>query len=182
MAEVKVLVEGVVGENIPTMCLILDEDLKMISDPGCLSDPQLLIQNLQIAGLKPEDINFIFLTHSHIDHFANIGLFPNAKIIEYFGIWERNNCDDWGEDFSENIKIFKTPGHDNTSITMLVRTENGIVAICGDVYWKENYPEHDKYAVDEDILKESRQKVLENSDYVVPGHGPMFKSHMVKNN
>jgi glyoxylase-like metal-dependent hydrolase (beta-lactamase superfamily II) len=175
MAEVKVLVEGVVGENTPTVCLILDGDIKMVSDPGCMEDKQLLLQNLQIAGLKPEDINFVFLTHSHIDHYSNIGLFPNAKLLEFFGVWEKNRCDDWNENFSDNIKIIKTPGHDRTSLTMLVKTENGKVAICGDVFWKENYPEHDQYADDENLLIESRQKVLEMADYVVPGHGPMFR-------
>lgn len=58
---------------------------------------------------------------------------------------------------------------------MFVKTDKGIVAICGDVFWKENFPEDDPYASDKEKLKESRKKVLEIADWVIPGHGKIFK-------
>ena len=42
-------------------------------------------------------------------------------------------------------------------------------------YLKENYPEIDPYASDMKKLKESRKKLLELADYIIPGHGKMFK-------
>jgi glyoxylase-like metal-dependent hydrolase (beta-lactamase superfamily II) len=102
-------------------------------------------------------------------------MFPEAKTLEYFGLWDRNTVEDWKEQFTENIRIIKTPGHNYDSITLLVKTDDGIVAICGDVFWKEDFPKDDPYASDKEKLEESRKKVLEMADYIIPGHGKMFK-------
>jgi len=91
-------------------------------------------------------------------------------------LWDGQKCDDWAEQFSENIRIVKTPGHDSTSLTFFIKTESGIVAICGDVFWKEDFPEEDAYAQDMHELRKSRKLVLENADWVIPGHGKMFKA------
>ncbi len=40
----------------------------------------------------------------------------------------------------------------------------------------KNFPEDDLYASDKEKLKQSRKKVLEMSDWVIPGHGRMFKT------
>ncbi|MFA5188993.1 MAG: MBL fold metallo-hydrolase [Patescibacteria group bacterium] len=184
MAEVKILIEGFTtadskeqGEEktSPTITLVRDGDIIMIVDPGVVESQDLIIEKLKKEGLSVNDINFVCLTHSHIDHFRNIGMFPEAKTLEYFGLWDKNTVEDWQEQFSQDIKIIKTPGHNYDSITLLVKTEIGIIAICGDVFWKENYPETDPYATDNDKLAESRRKVLELANYVIPGHGKMFK-------
>ena len=184
-AEVKVLVEGYTNEDsiesgeeektCATISLVKDKDIIMVVDPGVLESQQELIDALKKEGLRVSDINVVCLTHSHIDHYRNIGMFPEAKTLEYYGIWDKNTVDDWEEQFTENIKIIKTPGHDKTSVTLLVETEKGKVAICGDVFWKEGLPVVDEYADDMDKLKESRKKVLELADYVIPGHDKMFE-------
>ena len=120
-------------------------------------------------------MNIVCLTHSHIDHYRNIGMFPYAKTLEFYGLWDKNTVDDWKEQFTDDIKIIKTPGHDKTSITLLVKTDKGIVAICGDVFWKENFPEEDKYADNPKKLKESRKKIIELADYIIPGHADIYK-------
>ena len=79
------------------------------------------------------------------------------------------------EQITENIKIIETPGHNYTSLTMLVKTDSGTIAICGDVFWKENYPEKDPYADDIGKLRQSRKKVLEVADFIIPGHAGMFE-------
>ena len=70
---------------------------------------------------------------------------------------------------------YRTPGHSYDSITLLVKTNNGIVAICGDVFWKEDFPKDDPYASNKEKLEESRKKILEVADWIIPGHGKMFK-------
>jgi glyoxylase-like metal-dependent hydrolase (beta-lactamase superfamily II) len=110
-----------------------------------------------------------------MDHYRNIGMFPDAKALDYFGIWERDSVDDWNEKFTENIEIIKTPGHDRTGITLLVKTDKGIVAVVGDVFWKKDLPKDDSYASDKEKLKKSRELVLEKADFIVPGHGNMYE-------
>lgn len=180
MAEVKVLLEGFLsseskGKVRPTICLVRDKKILMITDPGITKNSQTISNALEKEGLKLTDINYIFLTHSHFDHYRNIGLFPQAKIIEYFGIWENDNdAKKLKENFTRDIKIIKTPGHSSDSLTMLVKTSRGIVAICGDVFWKENFPKNDLYAQDKKELLKSRKLVKKLADYIIPGHGKMF--------
>ena len=103
-------------------------------------------------------------------------MFPQAKTLEYYGLWHGQTVDDWKEQFTDDIRIIKTPGHSSDSITLLVKTEQGTIAVCGDVFWKENSSEDDPYASDKEKLKESRGKVLEMADYIIHGHGGMFKT------
>ena len=182
MAEVKILIEGYTtaetGEEektCPTITLVKDKDMVMVVDPGVLEDQNMLIEKLKEENLTINDVNVVCITHSHMDHYRNIGMFPKAKSLDYWGLWDRDTVDDWNSQFTDDIQIIKTPGHSYDSITLLVKTNKGIIAICGDVFWKENLPENDPYASDKEKLKESRKKVLEIADYVIPGHGDMFK-------
>jgi len=181
MAEVKILIEGYTTEDTSeetscsTIILLKDKNIVMVIDPGTMKDQKILIEKLKEENLTVDDVNVVCITHSHMDHYRNIGMFPKAKSLDYWGLWDRDTVDDWNSQFTDDIQIIKTPGHSYDSITLLVKTNKGIIAICGDVFWKENLPENDPYASDKEKLKESRKKVLEIADYVIPGHGDMFK-------
>jgi len=192
-AEVKILIQGVTNADSfeetgeehtqPTVTLVRDGDLVMVVDPGILPGQQVLVDALAQEGLTVDDVNVVCITHSHIDHYRNIGMFSSAKVLEYFGLWEKDSVETWSENFTENIKILHTPGHDYTGITLFVTTEDGVVAVCGDVFWKENYPESvhdDAYASNPQRLEESRKMILEMADFVVPGHGPIYKNYKEK--
>ncbi len=181
MAEIKILIKGYAstdtnGHSCSTIVLIRDKDMRMIVDPGTLPNQDLLVEKLKEEGLTVNDINIVFITHSHVDHYRNIGMFPKAKTLDFWGWWEGDIWKEASENISENLKIIKTPGHSSDNVTLLVKTDKGNVAICGDVFWKENFPQDDPYASDKGKLKESRKKVLEIADYIIPGHGEMFKS------
>lgn len=188
-AEVKILVEGFTNADSvletgdertqPTITLVRDGDLVMVVDPGILESQQVLIDALEKENLTVEDVGVVCVTHSHIDHYRNIGMFPDAKVLEYFGLWDKAGVENWSKNFTENIQIFRTPGHDYTGITLFVTTSEGIVAICGDIFWKENYPQtpkDDDYASSPKKLEESRGMILKTADWIIPGHGGMFKN------
>ncbi len=190
LAQVKILAEGYTNADSsadikeektrPTISLVKDEGVVMIVDPGTLESQQVLIDALAQEDLSVEDVNYVCITHSHIDHYRNIGMFPSAKTLECYGVWDKEVVVPWLENFSKNIKVLTTPGHDSTSISLFVTTDEGVVAICGDVFWREDYPEDpydDTYADNYDKLKESRDKVLQMADWIVPGHGQMYKVH-----
>ncbi len=187
-AEVKILIEGSsiadavaetgVENTQPTITLVRDGDLIMVVDPGILENQQILIDALKKENLTVNDVNVVCITHSHFDHYRNVGMFPKAKTLEYYGLWHENTIDDWPEEFTSNIKVLHTPGHDATGITLFVTTVDGIVAICGDVFWRENYPRDphdDAFASNPEKLKESREMILKMADWVIPGHGKMYK-------
>jgi len=188
-AEVKILVEGftnadsvvAAGEERtqPTVTLVKDGDLIMVVDPGVMESQQVLIGALKRENLTVQDVNVVCITHSHFDHFRNVGMFPDAKVLEYYGVWHENTIDNWAEDFTPNIKIMHTPGHDVTGLTLFVTMSEGVVAICGDVFWKKNYPQHpedDAFASNPERLKDSRKMILRMADWIIPGHGPMYKN------
>jgi glyoxylase-like metal-dependent hydrolase (beta-lactamase superfamily II) len=197
-ATVKILIEGYTNANIviepgqeqdcSTITLVRDGDLTIVADPGVMKDRQLLIDALDGEGLSADDIDVVCITHSHIDHYRNIGMFPNAKALEYSGIWDKDTVESWSEDFSPNVKILRTPGHMHHAITLLVTTDSdsdypGVVAVCGDVFWKENYPEDpadDPFAFNSEELQHSREEIVKMADWIVPGHGPIYRTKKYK--
>ena len=180
MATVRILVEGYTTKEKPgracsTVTLIQDGHHTIVVDPGSVSDHSVISNTLKKEGLTVNDIDIVFLTHSHLDHYYNIGLFPKATIIDYWGAWKKDTWKAGQKKLSKNISIIETPGHSDDSITLLAKTKQGIIAVCGDVFWKENYPNPDPYANNQKKLVQSRKKVLGIADWVIPGHGNIFR-------
>jgi glyoxylase-like metal-dependent hydrolase (beta-lactamase superfamily II) len=193
MAEVKVLVKGYAKEKdgvefaSSSVTLIQEKDLNIIVDPGM--DRNLLLEALKKENLSPEKINYVILTHYHLDHTLLAGIFENARILDngetysWDGKIESHDNKVPGTD----IEIIKTPGHDMFHCSVLVTDDKlGKVAIAGDVFWwaddeeqkvdKESLIKHeDPYVKNEKELTDSRSKILEIADYIIPGHGKIFK-------
>ncbi len=193
MAEVKVLIQGYAREEgdvefaSSATTLIRDSGVNVIVDPGM--DRKRLLDALKNEGLSVADINFVILTHYHLDHTLLAGMFGNAKVLdnELFYSWDGKIEEHGGKVPGTGIEIIRTPGHDPFHCTVLVQTgEFGKVAVAADVFWwtdgeeqktdKESLMNHkDPYMKDEGKLKESRKKVLELADYIIPGHGKPFR-------
>jgi glyoxylase-like metal-dependent hydrolase (beta-lactamase superfamily II) len=183
MVKVEILLKGYYtlddtsGSVCATTTLVEDKDLRIVVDPGTLPDPAVLLRELEKRNLSTADIDIVFITHSHMDHFKNLGLFPAAKVLDYWGWWQGDSWKKSSGEINDNLKVMETPGHSYDSITLLVKTGNGLIAICGDVFWDKNFPEKpedDPFADDAAILAESRKKVLTTADYIIPGHGGIF--------
>lgn len=193
MAELKILIQGYAREEddvekaSSSTVLIKDSGKSIVVDPG-MNKP-LLLETLKKEGLTPKDIDYVILTHTHTDHMLLTALFENAKVVDTFSIhtFDGTTVDHEGFVPDTNIKLLNTPGHDFAHMCVIVETEDkGTVVIAGDVFWWADDEEQktdnerlmskeDPYMRDEAKLKESRKKVLELADYVIPGHGKMFK-------
>ncbi|MBI2356766.1 MBL fold metallo-hydrolase [Candidatus Dojkabacteria bacterium] len=194
MYKFKVLVEGYAraGQNgvyhaSPTTSLIYDEQIKVLVDPG--TNAEELKKAFVREGLKLEDIDIIFLSHYHPDHFLNIRLFPNVDIYDGGIRWHNDE-----EHFFEgklpgtDIEIVATPGHATEQSSLVITTEElGVVFICQDVFWWEDgnqkndtveelMQNEDPFKASWEDLQRSRKTVLERADWIVPGHGKMFKN------
>ena len=183
VAIVKVLVNGFIDldkyRGWSSTSLVLDKDIVMVLDPGTVYDPNEITEALKKEGFSVGDINYVCISHSHLDHYRNIGIFPKAKSVDFWGIWDKDKLisKEWNCEFSENIYMMKTPGHNYDGITIFVKTKKGTIALCGDVFWREDYPEEgkDPFAQDQQLLSQSRKKVIEKADWIVPGHDKIFK-------
>ncbi|MCX6796299.1 MAG: MBL fold metallo-hydrolase [Candidatus Falkowbacteria bacterium] len=193
MAKVKILIEGYAREKegaefvSSTTTLIQEGDLNIIVDPGM--NRGLLLEVLRKEGLSLDQINYVVLTHYHLDHSLLAGIFEKAKILDDSDVysWDGKIEPHEGKIPGTDIEIIKTPGHDMFHCSVLVPTEDfGKVIIAGDIFWwrdseeqktdKESLINHrDPYVKNEEALINSRKKVLEFADYIISGHGKMFK-------
>jgi glyoxylase-like metal-dependent hydrolase (beta-lactamase superfamily II) len=191
MSTFKILVDGIAKKSdkdwiaYPNTVLIEDSGKKILVDPGM--NEELLLKGMERENLSINDIDLIFLTHHHIDHILNIRLFSKTDL-----------CD--GDEFNKdgkiiihdgkipgtNIQVIKTPGHATEHASLVMDTDQGKVCIGGDLVWWAADKEQkitredllnleDPCAVDINQLKESRKKILDQVDYIIPGHGKMFK-------
>ncbi len=194
MTKLKVLIEGYAeevngGEHASCSTTLLQENgLNIVVDPGM--DRALLLGSLKKEGLTTSDIDYVVLTHTHLDHCFLVGIFESAKVLDNDSVYSsdgRISSHD-GKVPGTDIEIIKTPGHDQFHCSVLANTkEFGKVVIAGDVFWwrtgeaqetdRDKLMRHaDPYMKNEEQLKDSRKKILEMADYVVPGHGKMFKT------
>ena len=87
-----------------------------------------------------------------------------------------------------DIEIIPTPGHAPEHCSLLVTDVNfGKVCVAQDVFWWEDgkqktddyevlINQNDPFASDFEELKKSRKKVLKIAEYIIPGHGKIFKN------
>lgn len=80
------------------------------------------------------------------------------------------------------IAVRETPGHTLSCVSVLVDNvaNLGRVAVTGDLFEREEDLNDENIWIDAgsesvDEQRENRQFVLDNFDWIVPGHGPMFK-------
>ncbi|QQG41943.1 MAG: MBL fold metallo-hydrolase [Candidatus Woesebacteria bacterium] len=192
MNKVKVLVEGYAYPNgdgtyaaSPTCTLIESNGKKFLVDPG--TNPEKLLKALEKENIGEHDLSFIYISHYHPDHWLNSRLFPNLDIYDG-GIRWRNDLEIFhqGKLPEVDVEILKTPGHAIEDTSLLIRTEDGVVCICPDVFWWEDGKQksdnrddllnlEDPFANDKEALLVSRKLVLSKANLIIPGHGKMFK-------
>lgn len=170
-----------------TCTLISGNGKRILVDTGSPRDKERLLEKLKQHGISPQEINYVVCTHGHVDHVGNLNLFDNAvQMVSHDILQEQDIYTDLPENFKEgapycidgeNIQVVCTPGHTPQDVSVIVRgTGFGTVVVCGDLFeheddenlWREFSESPDKH-------RESRQKVLEIADWIVPGHGKMFK-------
>lgn len=185
MTKVKVLIEGYVKDKdtkvVPTTTLIQDGKVNIVVDPGMgKNKKEVLEKALRKEGLKFEDIDIVFCTHYHLDHTQYIGLFPKAKLIDSLYIYDGNNwLDHQGEGFklSPNVSTIHTPGHTPEHASLVVKLKKKVVVIAGDLWWHSDLtPKVDPMAWNQKKLEKSRKKILKIANFIIPGHGKMFKN------
>jgi len=192
MAEVKVLIEGYAREidngwlASSSTVLIKDGSKKIIVDPGINKD--LLLKKLKAEDLSPDDIDIVFMTHYHPDHVFLAPIFEKAIVVDGDTIYEKDKETEYeGKVPGTDLKVISSPGHAHEHCALLVKTEKGKIVVAGDVFWwtdeeeqktdKQSLLKHkDPYVKDKKALRESREKILNLADYIIPGHGKMFKS------
>jgi glyoxylase-like metal-dependent hydrolase (beta-lactamase superfamily II) len=193
MTRVKVLIKGYAKElkkgwvASSTTCLVTTGNKKIITDPGC--NRQKLLEALDKESLTTDDIDYVFLSHCHPDHILLAGIFEKAKFVTFDAnlMYDKDLMLEFDKNvLGDDIEVIETPGHVLEHLSLLVNTPRGKIAIAGDVIWwtegekqvfKLNQKDHTqaKGMNTKDLVK-SRKKILKVADWIIPGHGKMFRN------
>jgi glyoxylase-like metal-dependent hydrolase (beta-lactamase superfamily II) len=183
--------------SLATVTLVRTDGLNILIDTAWeRSDTKLnrLILELQYHGLKPDNIDEIFITHWHGDHFLNIPLFPQARII-YAGcplnfIKERMaemNAEnevirlEEGADWHSGLSIIDTAGHSDHDHSVLIDYKKKVFVAVGDSIVSKMYYHTETFFPNQRMenhmaeLKDSFQRIISIADFIIPGHdGPFY--------
>lgn len=192
MTKLNVIIEGYAKEikggwkATSTTVFLESNKKKIIVDPGI--HKVLLLDELKKKDIKQEDIDIVFITHYHPDHAYLASLFEKSYLIDGDTIFKGDIETGYKEQIPETeIKVIPTPGHSYEHCSLLVGTKKGSIVIAGDVFWWMDNEKQDvtsinnllgrddPFAVDKKELLTSREKILKQADFVIPGHGEMFK-------
>jgi glyoxylase-like metal-dependent hydrolase (beta-lactamase superfamily II) len=179
-ARVDVLLDGSLtstGGAVRSTCsLVRDGDRTIVVDPGMAPGAAAILDPLARLGVRPEDVTEVVLSHHHPDHTMYAGLFPNAAVHDHWAIyrgdqWEDSECD--GRVLSPSVQLARTPGHTAEDLVLIAGTPDGVVVTSHSWFHADSGPE-DEDPEDLEQLRESRRRILEIADRIVPGHGPAF--------
>ena len=118
-----------------------DNNTKIMYDTGAFGYEKTLIKNLKKINVDPLDIDFVILSHGHMDHYANIHIFKNAKLIQDRWLIDLKTGDmiNFHRKFDNipgfnvtDLEIFYTPGHHDECISVKTKFKDKTWVIAGD--------------------------------------------------
>ena len=118
--------------------------------------PQTLAAQLALVGVKPADVQYVAVSHSHPDHIGNLALFPQSMLLVQKAEYEwpapggprfdpqmqvtelQGDRDVFGDG---TVTILATPGHTPGHQSLLVRLpQTGAVILAGDAaHFQDNW-------------------------------------------
>jgi glyoxylase-like metal-dependent hydrolase (beta-lactamase superfamily II) len=172
-----------------TSTLVKGDGVNFIVDPSLPPD-EMAETLFNRSGLRPDAIDAVFLTHAHGDHYVGISCFPGAQW--YMGFIElqkmkasRNAAESElaarilpaASGFIPGVETLALPGHTSGITAVAFDTEDGRVAVCGDVVMTRDFFKARKgyyNSVDFAQSTESIELLAKSADIVVPGHDNFF--------
>jgi N-acyl homoserine lactone hydrolase len=119
--------------------------------------PKTLASQLELLGVKPTDIKYVAVSHTHPDHIGNVEMFPQAMLLVQKAEYEwptplgvgrfkaehpvRKPEGDYDVFGDGSVTIISTPGHTPGHQSLLVKLPNtGAILLSGDaVHFKSNW-------------------------------------------
>jgi glyoxylase-like metal-dependent hydrolase (beta-lactamase superfamily II) len=158
-----------------------------------------IVSALQCHGHSPDDIEVVFITHWHLDHYGNLDIFDRAQRMASRAVVEGDDLPDFisvddGTEIAEGVKVVYTPGHTLGHASVLVNAEIKCrnhdlkyrVALAGDAIVSLSYFDNGKvWNYNDDFYNKqeainSMKRLANNSDVIIPGHGTPFIAFIPK--
>ncbi|KAK0392984.1 hypothetical protein QR680_000006 [Steinernema hermaphroditum] len=176
-------------ESIGAITLINDNGMRVLVDTGSASDTERLLQGLSKESINLDDIDTVVITHAHPGHMGNINFFGQKPILfhsmEFIGrhVTPTELKDRPYRKLSTNIEVWKTPGHTQHDLSVLVHNVQGYgsMAVVGDLIPNERLISEkvdlmaDEGVWDAAIKRQNANLIICMADWIVPGHGQPFR-------
>jgi glyoxylase-like metal-dependent hydrolase (beta-lactamase superfamily II) len=176
----------------PNSLLIRGEQDYLV-DPGLIMQGAPLISALSELGVDANEVKNVILTHLHFDHAEGMAAWPMRRTFVHkleneapyaqvvAGPMEMAQLEvlegEEGE-IEPGLRWIRTPGHSDGLITLLVDTDDGLVAIASDCvgplpeYFEEMDLPEDFGPEREELLEQWRKIRDLDPAIVIPGHNP----------
>lgn len=173
--------------------LLVRGERDYLVDPGLIMQGGALFGALGQLGVDSNAIKDVILTHLHFDHAEGLAAWPQRRVFVHrleteapyaqivagqLETVELEVVDGQEGEIEPGIDWMLTPGHSDGLITLLVESDDGLVAIASDCvgplpeYFDEmDLPED--FGPERDELLEQWRRIRERDPAVViPGHNP----------
>ena len=170
-------------------CTLLERDgQRLLVDPSP-HPPELEGFLWDRAGLRPEEVDMVYVTHFHGDHHWGAELFPDRPwLMSRAGLeeWRERNPEQAGDadrftvaegNLPEGIALYPCPGHTWSHCGLLTETQWGALIVAGDaVMTPEHFEAEEGHtnAVDFALSTETIQRIKADADLVIPGHANLI--------
>ena len=174
-----------VRSAICTCTVLQAEGFRMLVDPSLSQLEQMTTELDRRAGLKLRDIDTIFITHEHADHWFGLAHFAEAKWLAGPDVAAALNktgklpktVQAAPSRLFEAIDVIPTPGHTLSHHSLRFDCEGLSIVVAGDAvatrdFWRERRGYFN--CVDFALSTKSMGKIASLADIVVPGHDNYF--------
>ena len=170
---------------ICTCTLIQGEGFRLLVDPSLEHEEEMARELDRRTGCKLQDIDAVFVTHEHADHWAGLTHYAKARWLagpETAALLNRTNklpksVEGATGSLFDALQNVPTPGHTMSLTSLRFDCEGLSVVVAGDAvathdFWRDRRGYFN--CVDFDLSARSMQKIASLADIVVPGHDNYF--------
>lgn len=141
------------------------------------------------CGLRPEAVDYVYVTHRHGDHYVGMADLPRAVWLAAPGDageirralpQHAKRIFAAGAEIVPGVQVLPLPGHTPGLAGLLFASEDGMVAVAGDsVMTRDFFKDRRGYYNSADFAASAHSidLLMEKADIVVPGHGNYFLTH-----
>ena len=141
------------------------------------------------CGLRPEAVDYVYVTHRHGDHYVGMADLPQAVWLAAPGDageirralpQHAKRIFAAGAEIVPGVQVLPLPGHTPGLAGLLFASEDGMVAVAGDsVMTRDFFKDRRGYYNSADFAASAHSidLLMEKADIVVPGHGNYFLTH-----
>ena len=172
-------------DAICTCTLISGDGFHLLVDPSLAGATEMAKELDRRTGVKPGDINAVFVTHEHGDHFAGVAHFPKAAWYAAPPVAEILNAKPgFARKFEPEPKalfgavdVIPTPGHTHSHHGLRFDCEGQSIVAAGDSvatrdFWRERRSYYN--AVDPELAARTMDHLARIAAIVIAGHDNYF--------